>query len=164
MQYGCNATETSVGLPHGVDCDASKFLHNTKMPCGEAIKFTNETSPADCCAACQATSGCTNWVYDYDAPTSASVHTFFTVDVDASGQPVADDGNCHLKSLPKPCPEHEAGAVSGGAAAPPAPAPGPSPHGPATCTNEYSTDLWGQMALQAVAEHDLAGGPLYVER
>ena len=40
--------------------------------------------------------------------------------------------------------------------------PGPSPPaGPATCTNEYSTDLWGRLALQAVQQHTLPD-PLYV--
>jgi hypothetical protein len=61
-EFGCNATATSVGLPHGVDCDPSQFLVDTHLMCGSAIKFTDEISAADCCATCQATSDCTHWV------------------------------------------------------------------------------------------------------
>ncbi len=58
-------------------------------------------------------------------------------------------GNCHIKAgqAGPSCPKKKAGSTSGMADGPPAPAP--APKGPAVCTNEYSTDLWGQMALQA---------------
>ena len=141
--FGCNSSQRS--LIHGVQCDSSKFLQDTELRCGDPIKFTNETSAEECCATCQATNQCTHWVY---APT----------DVTLQGMHVntALGGNCHIKELKENCPSHKPGATSGGPT-PPAP-----PAANAVCTNEYSTDLWGQMALQTVADHDLAIGPLYI--
>lgn len=37
-----------------------------------------------------------------------------------------------------------------------------APPGGAVCTNEYSTDLWGQLAVQAAAEHNTAAASLYI--
>lgn len=131
-----------------MQCDSSKFLKDTELRCGDPIKFTNETSAEACCAACQATQQCTHWVY---APTDVTLDGVEDVVDSARG------GNCHIKELKENCPSHKPGATSGEGPAPPAP-----PAVDAVCTNEYSTDLWGQMALQAVADHDLATGPLYI--
>jgi|EP01046_Picozoa_sp_COSAG06_P037496 hypothetical protein len=74
---------------------------------------------------------------------------------------------CHVKAG-KTCPgSHQQGTTSGVVGhvgppgPPPAPGPAPAPGPPATCTNEYSTDLWGRLALQAVEQHPLPT-PLYV--
>ena len=68
---------------------------------------------------------------------------------------------CHLKrgGVPPSCAKTKQGATSGLSIAPDPPRPSS-----AQCTNEYSTDLWGQLALQAVSEHNAsdADHPLYV--
>ena len=43
--------------------------------------------------------------------------------------------------------------------APPVPPPAPSE---AECSNEYSTDLWGQLAVDAVTKHTNESQPLYI--
>lgn len=61
-------------------------------------------------------------------------------------------GTCHIKSGDADCAKTKKGATSG-----------LTSQTGASCANEYSTDLWGQMALQALSEHDPhADGPIYI--
>ncbi len=122
-------------------CTPSAFLNGTQMPCnaGPSPLFFNLSSAGECCGQCASTPGCTHWVYQ------------------PAGNPDADaSGPCHVKfgAVDPSCPKPHAGATSG--LAPPAP--------PAntTCTDEYSTDLWGQLAVQAVERHDPTTAPIFV--
>ena len=121
-------------------CNASAFLPHTQLPCGQAIKFVDAASAMECCATCAATDDCTHWVFK-------------------PGE--QDQLPCHVKQggVPKSCPGDDDGSTSGIVNGP---VPPPSPPGPGQCVNEYSTDLWGQLALQAVEEHDASRGPIYV--
>eukprot|EP00041_Stephanoeca_diplocostata_P018292 m.382106 g.382106 ORF g.382106 m.382106 type:complete len:730 (-) comp20970_c1_seq32:2839-5028(-) len=122
----------------GEECDASDFKLNTKMQCGSRIKRINVSTAAECCAACNSTPSCTHWVHD----TSQA----------------AD--NCHVKAGTTCDGAHQEGSTSGVRRVPPGP---PPPSGGTNCTNEYSTDLWGQSAVRAVRQHDLTtDGQLYV--
>ena len=123
-------------------CDPASFLNATKLPCGQALRFADADDAAQCCAACAGTDGCTHWVFN---PEEAAHRR----------KP------CHVKGGGGQCPAREDGATSGYVGGP---GPGPAPPSPAgeTCTNEYSTDLWGQLAVQALAAHDPAT-PLYVK-
>ena len=131
--------------------DSSTWLNNTELQCGHKNTFpAGITSPAACCSACAADPACTHWVFK-PAGDSVSSHT------------------CHIKAGSGDCPSTSAGSTSGLKPAAPTPPPAPTPPTPpptppgsTTCTNEYSTDLWGAMAVQAVKEHDLSAGPLYV--
>ena len=130
--------------------DQSGWLNDTELQCGSGTVFPpNVTSPADCCGQCAAEPTCTHWVFKPDQTAKT----------------------CHLKigTVNPKCPSKSQGTTSGikpaGPTPPPAPSPPtppPTPAGATTCTNEYSTDLWGAMAVQAVEHHDLAKGPLYV--
>ena len=136
-------------------CDSSKWLNNTEMQCGDGAKFPSGIhDPASCCAACAADPKCTHWVFN------------------KNGNQTKDErvsksrGPCHVK-YGKTCKGGDkAGYTAGlGHAPQPGPSPpGPSPLGPAQCTNEYSTDLWGSLALQAVTNHNTSktDNPLYL--
>ena len=123
-------------------CNAT-ILANTNLQCGSALqKLPGSTSEAACCAACAGLAGCTHWV----------LHPWETTD------------GCHLKagsvdaeSCPSAQPNSTAGIMSTGPAPPPAP-----PLGSAACTNEYSTDLWGALGLQAVEQHPSSSTPFYL--
>ena len=136
---GCSAASTPE--QDAVVCSAKKFLPNTILPCGHALSFIKVQSPKDCCAACSALQGCSHWVFTGQTKASFDGAT-----------------NCHLKEhYPKQsCEKTKQGSTSGVLSP-----PSPPPSGDATCTNEYSTDLWGQLALQAVQEHNVSR-PLYV--
>lgn len=80
---------------------------------------------------------------------------------------VAAGQQCHIKSGEASITKSEAGSVCGFINTPPGPSPGPpSPPGPpasTACTNEYSTDLWGQLAVNAASAHDVSvDGQLYI--
>lgn len=126
-------------------CDASQWHNNTEMQCSSGAPSTfpaGVSSPAECCAACVADEACTHWVF---ASSSA-------------------DKPCHVK-YGKTCPGSAKPGSTAGLAPGPAPGPAPSPSpGPAQCTNSYSTNLWGSLALQTVAEHNIskAEAPLYM--
>ena len=126
-------------------CATSAYYNNTNLECGSPITKTDASSAAACCAQCSSTSGCTHWV--------------FVPGGDGGG---GSDGTleppCHIKRGDANCPKAHAGATSGVVGQSPSPSP---PSGDSTCTNEYSTDLWGQLALQAISEHD-ASTPLYI--
>ena len=114
-------------------CGPAEWLNGTEMQCGSRIKYTAAATPAACCADCAATAGCSHWVHNGQGPEA-----------------------CHVKAGTDGCRSAKPGDVSG--RMPPAP---PPPPGAAECTDEYSTDLWGQSAVQAVAQHNTTG-PLYV--
>lgn len=95
------------------------------MTCGTGYNFLNSSNSGECCAACSKDDSCTHWVFDTEQ---------------ASKPP------CHLKSGDSSCSSHKKGAVSG--------AKSPAPPSFTNCTDEYSSDLWGQMAVQTVQEHD----------
>lgn len=105
------------------------------LPCGNGYSFLNASTSDECCASCSADDQCTHWVFDVEQ-------------ADKTGKPP-----CHLKSGDNSCSSQKHGARSG------VKAPGPTPS--AECTDEYSSDLWGQMAVQAVQEHDPVD-PLFI--
>ena len=116
-------------------------LSDRDLQCGTAIKKEAALSPTACCASCSATPGCTHWVF----------------------HPWEGESGCHIKSG-KSCAGTVQQGSTAGILAKPVPGPGPPTppaEGPATCTNEYSTDLWGRLGLQAVQQHPLPT-PLYV--
>lgn len=117
----------------------TSILNDTILPCGNGYRFLKTASWEDCCTECSNDDKCTHWVYNADT-----------------------DGNkppCHIKSGQHSCSSAGKGSVSGTKGGP---APGPSPpSGGAKCVNEYSTDLWGQLAVQALQDHD-AKDPLYI--
>jgi len=59
-------------------------------------------------------------------------------------------GNCHIKSGQDDCATSKNGVTSGLVSG-----------ADESCTDEYSTDLWGQSALQALENHD-AAQPIYI--
>ena len=125
-------------------CGGASWLNDTSLPCGNGKTFPSSvTTPAGCCAACSADPDCTHWVFA--GPQNGHTKT----------------ARCHIKAGKDDCATAHTGSTSGRKASP-SPGPSPAPSGPTTCTNEYSTDLWGSMAVQAVQNHDLAVGPLYV--
>jgi hypothetical protein len=77
---------------------------------------------------------------------------------------------CHIKGGAAKITDNKAGSTCGFVNTPPAPPPGPpSPPAPpappadTACTNEYSTDLWGQLAVDAASAHDVStDGQLYI--
>ena len=135
-------------------CDQTSWHNNTELPCGHALSKNHTDTAAECCAQCVATPGCSHWVF-----------------AGPSG-----DGNCHIKAGSvgsPPCFGPKTGFVSGQVVAAPTPAPPPSPRPaptppppptPPTCVNEYSTDLWGQEAVQAIQQFDTSNSSarLYV--
>jgi arylsulfatase A-like enzyme len=136
----CNATGGGPDAAYAAaaaTCANSSVLPDTNLQCGEAIIKQAAASATACCASCRATTGCTHWVF----------------------HPWEEGTACHIKGGKTCAGSHEkgstAGILDGGMPGPPGPA------GPATCTNEYSTDLWGRLALQAVEQHPLPT-PLYV--
>ena len=132
---GC-PTETHSNLHQSI-CNESAFLHDIILPCGVASDFTNATSAEACCAACAASGStvCTHWVFN---PSDT------------------DRPPCHLKrgGVSDACEVTRQGATSG------------LPENPSSdqCVDEYSTDLWGELALQAVTQHNASdhSRPLYV--
>eukprot|EP01062_Namystynia_karyoxenos_P029744 TRINITY_DN222_c0_g1_i1.p1 TRINITY_DN222_c0_g1~~TRINITY_DN222_c0_g1_i1.p1 ORF type:complete len:641 (+),score=182.67 TRINITY_DN222_c0_g1_i1:72-1994(+) len=126
---GCGLVAAPQPAGAAAACNTS-ILNDTKMACGEALRFL-DASAAECCAACSADPECTHWVHN----PGDTAHKA-----------------CHIKGGDSACSGEEKGVVSGRKA---------SPAGGAACTNEYSTDLWGQLALQAVGDHDPAV-PLYL--
>jgi hypothetical protein len=142
----CNQTG---GGPDGEDpayvsavatCPANAtILPDMDLQCGSAMKKETALSSTACCASCSATPGCTHWVF----------------------HPWEGETSCHIKAG-KTCKGTVTNGSTAGILANPSPDPGPGPaQGPATCTNEYSTDLWGRLGLQAVQQHPLPK-PLYV--
>eukprot|EP01049_Picozoa_sp_SAG25_P012906 SAG25_NODE_1861_length_2244_cov_1.411189_4_plen_231_part_00 len=138
-------------------CDPKDWKNDTKMKCSRGAHNTfpeSATTPALCCAACVADATCTHWIFNNTEDKKAPAP-------------------CHMKTGVT-CPgNHREGATAGivrpstpapPPGPPPGPAPGPSPVGPAQCTNEYSTDLWGSSALQAVEAHNTTNvnAPLYL--
>eukprot|EP01043_Picozoa_sp_COSAG02_P029133 COSAG02_NODE_1799_length_10896_cov_8.648421_13_plen_451_part_00 len=115
------------------------ILIGMDLQCGSAMKKETALSATACCASCSATPGCTHWVF----------------------HPWEDETSCHIKTG-KTCSGTATPGSTAGILANPSPGPGPGPaQGPAACTNEYSTDLWGRLGLQAVQQHPLPT-PLYV--
>jgi hypothetical protein len=111
-------------------CNATIY-HNSNLQCGHAIEKVAAPSADACCASCAATPGCDHWVF----------------------HPWENITACHVKGSLGECgPADETGSTAGimkGGGTPPGPSPA---SGPAVCTNEYSTDLWGALALQAVEQ------------
>ena len=145
---GCGTTQLNGAS--AAACDPTQWRNNTMLQCGDGYKFpTGPSNPGECCALCQADTKCTHWVF--------------------AGGKNGNKGDCHLKSG-ESCPGdfhkgYTSGIVRGPTPGPsPGPSPPPAPLGPAQCANEYSTDLWGSSALQAVQEHDTtdATKPLYL--
>ena len=99
-------------------CNTTSFYSNTILPCGNAITKISVQSALECCSKCTALSSCSHWVYSS-----------------------TDTVNCHLKeNYPNTgCQKIKHGSTSGVNTG-----HGPTPND-ATCTNEYSTDLWGQL-------------------
>eukprot|EP00946_MAST-07B_sp_MAST-7B-sp1_P001495 g1495.t1 len=144
-QCGADGAENS-------PCNQSAFMQNTELPCGNSeTTFVRASSPSECCEACSRLPECSHWVYSPApmAPDATQAH--------GAEQRLP----CHLKrgGVPPSCAKTKQGATSGLSIAPDPPRPSS-----AQCTNEYSTDLWGQLALQAVSEHNAsdADHPLYV--
>jgi hypothetical protein len=135
-------------------CAPSTWHNNTLAKTGEPGDKVNVADADGCCAACSTAATCTFWVFNPNDPP-----------------------NCHLKAGEyNPVAADKPGCVTGGKTSPhpptppgppsppgpkPTPPPPPSP-GAAECTDEYSTDLWGDLAIQAVEQHDLDVGTLYV--
>lgn len=121
-------------------CDASKYLNKTELPCGEPVKFVNVSDPDACCAECSKEPMCSHWVYQ-------------------TGDSQPGKGNCHIKTggVVKGCPSQSDRSTSGLGSG------GGKPNGTAKCVNEYSTDLWGSLAVQAVDQYTPSkDSPLYV--
>ena len=55
MEFGCNSSDDyfSYNRVGNVSCNASSMLQNTELPCGDAIKSTDVSTAAACCADCQ---------------------------------------------------------------------------------------------------------------
>lgn len=120
---------------------ATSVLQDKELPCGTAKTFHQVDTWEECCALC--TGSCTHWVFK---PTDTAP---------GSTPP------CHIKEGKSDCEKSQAGATSGVNSSPSPPAPGPSPSSSAVCANEYSTDLWGALAVKAVQNHDVTK-PIYV--
>ena len=134
--YASEATTCSDGCHSELPmCSPGVFLNHTELPCGTGTPlFFNSTTAAECCGACASTAGCTHWVYNKGEHSRPPCHVKF--------------GGVRAK-----CHEHSSGSTSGLAP--------PSPPANTTCTNEYSTDLWGQLAVQVLKEHP-PSVPLYL--
>eukprot|EP00051_Salpingoeca_urceolata_P006709 m.88780 g.88780 ORF g.88780 m.88780 type:complete len:641 (-) comp14955_c0_seq1:114-2036(-) len=131
---GCNASATTSPwlLPSSsAPCDPSTFLKGKCLPYGEQRVFANTSDAADCCALCHGQAGCTHFVFRLDTKVN----------------------NCHIKFGGKGEPTQ--GQCTSGLLKPLPPPPSPPP-GPDACATEYSSTLYGQMALQALDAHDPA--------
>jgi hypothetical protein len=121
-------------------CSAADWHNNTLMQSGHLLLFSKVGTPGECCSECSNTSGCTHWVFQPDQI--------------SAGTP------CHIKAgdaIFKPTGDTNH-SVCGKAAGPP-----PGPPASAACTDEYSTDVWGQLAVQATEQHNTStDGQLYV--
>ena len=135
-QCGADGAENS-------PCNQSAFMQNTELPCGNSeTTFVALLLASECCEACSRLPECSHWVYSPApmAPDATQAH--------GAEQRLP----CHLKrgGVPRLAPNQAGGE-------PPCRlsiAPDPPRPSSAQCTNEYSTDLWGQLALQAVSEHN----------
>lgn len=130
----CGTVETSAP-PQGC---SMPLMNATKMACGHGYRFVEVDTAGECCHQCEDDDDCTHWVHNPRDTKRAA---------------------CHLKRGKNNCSTTKAGATSG-SKSPPSPSPAPAPGG-AECTNEYSTDLWGMLAVQAVHDHD-PEDPLYL--
>lgn len=119
-------------------CNASSFLNNTRLRCGSLLNFVNVSTAEECCAACKNETHCSHWVFAPDNTVRLP---------------------CHLKSgtVPHDCIETANQSTSGINSTPTPPARN------ANCTNEYSTDLWGQAAVQTLNNYvPSSAAPLYM--
>jgi len=150
--YTGPGTETTTGM-----CDPATFHANSDMPWGVKMSSVAVVSAAECCGECTTAAGCTHWVYE-------------------PGKSMARTKNCHIKrnsgKKPDGPVEQKDGSTCGynsntPTPSPPSPSPSPPPAPPpapseAECSNEYSTDLWGQLAVDAVTKHTNVSQPLYI--
>jgi hypothetical protein len=115
-------------------CSSSSFLNSTQLQCNtSSFVVFNTSSAAQCCGQCALLSECTYWVFAHASD-------------GANGGADAPPCSVHFDRLDAGCYVNVSGSTSG--LAPPAP-----PRN-RTCTDEYSTDLWGQLALQSLVRHD----------
>eukprot|EP01048_Picozoa_sp_COSAG05_P007312 COSAG05_NODE_512_length_9090_cov_33.937827_8_plen_530_part_00 len=125
---GPDGRDTSAsGAASGAACNATIYT-DSLLQCGSALKFTAPTTADECCAQCAALTGCDHWVF----------------------QPLEKSGPCHLKTDGQHCQPNSKNGSTAGIMKSSSP-----PMGGADCANEYSTDLWGELALQSVQQHSL---------
>eukprot|EP00041_Stephanoeca_diplocostata_P004443 m.45135 g.45135 ORF g.45135 m.45135 type:complete len:667 (+) comp15116_c0_seq3:133-2133(+) len=120
-------------------------FHNLGFQCpGPSSMISSASSAADCCAACDTLGpyNCTHWTYMLASEHNGEALPQCTV---WSGR------GCSQIKHP--------GAVSGKPAE--APNPPPAPPGPDHCASSYSTTLYGELCLQAIAAHN-ASVPLFL--
>eukprot|EP00040_Diaphanoeca_grandis_P032979 m.200923 g.200923 ORF g.200923 m.200923 type:complete len:656 (-) comp32783_c0_seq1:107-2074(-) len=131
----CVANSTAATLsrytePPAETCPPTKssLFQNTKFAgCKGGEKQVASPSIDDCCTICQ-TENCSHWTW---SPTPPTCSTFM------GGECQRDDSNGSVSAVayhPKPSP--------------------PSPPGPDACATSYSSDLYGKLAVNAVATHD----------
>lgn len=135
---GCGSRDDSdIDLTTAKVCPDS-LLMDVNFTCPHSPTFVDAVDDQACCLSC-ANVSCSHWSWNKGTHNQCSLF---------KGK--------KCKRYPNP------GSVSAAPKHPPGPGPAPGPKPAKTCATEYSTNLYGQLALQAINEHDAAASPLYI--